>query len=214
MDRRIKILNNFAAGMADLKLSRDPLSSEVIVIFNELVFDQYQDPVSCETHRVKKLAKVSKNVDMTYVQELGDVLLNDSIDEIPWFVALTITDLPRIPKIADYVLIDGLKYSVSVVKPMNRSLDSLLLLIVYPERSDEPDLLEIHDVTFRVDGKVVEPSEDSEVVLDILYGGAPSEYSFDNINYIRFRSYVKTIYHSGMTLYLRDAEGDVVSKVL
>lgn len=199
-------LNMFAAGMADLQMSRNPLAQEVILIFNESGRDHYQDAILTETARVKKLALVKKDADMNYVQQIGDLLLED-VDAIPWVVSVTITNLPRTPRLDDQILIDGLRYTISLVKPANRSVDSILLLSVYPDRTDEEEL-NIFSITALEDG-----------CLDILYGGNPRFYSFVSLSReevpteasVFTTSFIVPPSDSGM-LYLYDEEGNVRSK--
>lgn len=116
MDNRNQILNRYAQGMADIWLSRTQITSKVILIFNDVIRDHYQDAIHKETKRVMKLAAVKKNADMKYVQELfGDVLLEDNLEQIPWVVSLTMTCLPRTPQMDDQIIINGLKYTISMV---------------------------------------------------------------------------------------------------
>lgn len=194
-------LNKFASGMADLQMSRSPLSQEVIIIFNETYRDHYQDTVQNEVDRVKKLAVVKKDVDMNYVQQIGDILLED-IDQLPWVVSTTVTNLPRLPKMDDQILIDGLRYTISMVKPSNRFVDSIILLSVYPDRTDE-DNLDIYSITKLSDGS-----------LDILYGGYPKIIKFDDGNtetISDFSSYIIPPFDSGW-ITIEDDEGNSVRK--
>lgn len=158
-------LNRFAAGMADIQLERNQLAQEVIVVFNEVHFDHYQDSRTVEQCRVKKRAMVKKDTDMNYVQQEGAILLEE-YDSLPWIVSLTITGLPRIPKMDDAVLIDGALYTISAVKPANRQIESIILLSIYPERSTHEGL------------KLISVSDLGDGYMDIVYGGAPIEYSF------------------------------------
>lgn len=170
-------LNNFTSMMMDVQIPRNPLASEVILVFNDSIRDQYQDVIVKETSRVKKLAIVKKDPDMMYVQQETDILLEDNIDKIPWLIKFTMTDLPRRPRAEDQVVVEGLRYNVSYAQPLNRSLNNIMVLTVYPDRSDI-DQLRVYRVDFLFDG-----------YLDILYGGAPIEYSFDerSINSKEFR---------------------------
>lgn len=190
MDERLKILNRFVTGIVDINITRNPLHSEVSVVFNDAVLDQYQDSIVKESCRVKKYALVRKNVDMSYVQELGDILLEDT-DQLPWMVGMSMTGLPRIPKFNDYIILDNVKYTISAVKPFNRQIDSIIWCFIYPERTDFTESLEIISVTPFVNGFPLEniPLDyDKLIVLDILYKGFPTEYSFDGITWKPFRS--------------------------
>ena len=196
-------LNYFASSMVDLQLDRNPLAQEVIVIFNSVTRDHYQDSVVVEECRIKKMAIVKKDPDMSYVQQLGDILLEDD-EHVPWIVSLTTTGLLRIPKQDDQILIDGTRYYVSYVKPANRSVDSIINLSIYPDRYDE-DKLQVYSLSVLEDG-----------CIDILYGGQPIEMSFD-IDSIadkskreEFKSIVSFPTDEGV-LVLFDPEGNYVT---
>ena len=196
-------LNYFASGMVDLQLDRNPLSQEVVVIFNEVQRDHYQDSITTEKGRVKKRAIVKKDADMSYVQQLGDVLLEDD-DHIPWIVSMTTTNLIRIPKTDDQILIDGVRYYVSYVKPANRSIESIVNISIYPDRNDE-DELAIYSLQRMPDGFV-----------DILYGGAPKQIAFESMAIpdeslrLPFESIIKFPGDKGR-VYLFDETGKYVS---
>lgn len=137
MDNRNQILDKFAEGMMDIFLSRSQLTSTVTLIFNNVTRDHYQDAKVTEEGRYDKLAWVKKNVSMNYVQELtGDLLIEDNLEMIPWIVSMTMSKLPRQPKMDDFVIIDGITYSISMVIPKNRNIQSVLSLLIYPERVD------------------------------------------------------------------------------
>lgn len=195
-------LNNFAAGMADIQMDRNPLAEEVIVIFNTVQRDHYQDSITTEEGRLKKMAVVSKNVDMSYVQQLGDVLLEDD-EHSPWVISMTVTGMFRLPKTDDQILIEGLRYYVSYVKPSNRSIDSIINISVYPDRSDIDEL------------KVFSLSRASDGCVDILYGGKPVEMAFtleainDKTKRIPFKSIMEFELLRG-TLLLFDSDGHYV----
>lgn len=176
MIERINRIDKYACGMLDLQMARHPLSCEVIVIFNDVMRDHYQDAVGVESSRVKKIALVRKNTDMNYVQEIGDVLLEDNLQELPWIVSMTKTGLPRIPKMDDQIAIDGIKYTISMVKPVNRNIPSIVELLIYPERTSQEEYLDIISVTVR------------DRCIDIMYQGKPLEYSYDGECWEPFRS--------------------------
>jgi len=216
MDARKQYMNRFASGMAEIVLSRTMLSREVIIVFNEITRDHYQDATITEIGRFKKLAMIKKTLDMQYVQEiLGPELLEDNLGQIPWVVNLTTENMPRVPRMDDQVIIEGIRYTISVVKPMNRDLESLISLFIYPERVLGEDPLAIKSVQFIVDGVVVDslPSN-NEVILDIVYGGYPRFMSFDGVNWIEFLSKVKVPVQNELTLYLKDGQDNVVSQLL
>lgn len=150
LDDRRKLVNRFMVGMADIQLAYNALASEVIVIYNELSIDHYQDSRIAEVERCKKLAIFRKSEDMNYIPQDDfntDELVEDSDSNIPYEVLLTETGLPRMPRKDDMVLIDGVLYSVHHVKPINRDYRGLWQLIVYPERTTFIDTLHIYKIT-------------------------------------------------------------------
>lgn len=179
------IIDNYAAKMADLQLSRNPLSVECMLVFNDVTRDIYQDAVVTEVARIKKRCLVKKSEDMHYVQEQELELLED-YDANPWIVSITTSNLPRIPKMDDQVVIEGIKYTISQVKPINRSVQSIILMSVYPERSASVDNLYIYSLD-----KV------HDDVYSIVYGGNPTHYSFskdsirDKSLRLKFQSFLK-----------------------
>lgn len=173
---RVKQLEKYAQGVADIQLSRNPLASEVVLIFNETIRDQYQDAITNEIDRVVKVAMVSKDPSMSYVQELFDDLLEDDLGHLPWAVSLTMTNLPRRPSMDDQILIDGLVYSISKVTPLSRKVQSIITLAIYPERTEYVDDLAIFKASVE------------NGMLSIVYGGAPLEMSFDGENWKPFKS--------------------------
>lgn len=218
MDARKQHMNKYASGMAEIVLSRTMLSREVLVVFNTITRDHYQDATITETGRYKKLAMIKKTMDMQYVQELlGPELLEDNLDQIPWVVNMTTENLPRVPRMDDQVIIEGIRYTISVVKPMNRDLESLISLFIYPERVVGEDPLAIKSVTYSVNGQTVASLASyvgSTAILDILYGGYPLYMSFDGTTWVDFVSKVKAPVQNNLTLYLKNGVGTVVSKVL
>lgn len=210
-DYRRDILSNMAVGMADIQLSHNALATEIIVIYNDISVDHYQDSRIAEVDRVKKLAVFRKSQDMTFVPDDSEELLEDSEKSIPYQVLTTITGLPRMPRRDDMLLNEGVLYTIHHVKPMNRDIDGLIELIVYPERTTFIDPLNIYKLTL-LDGNTLQPiknlteyegtdeesDEESEepvvmkdIVLDIVWGGNPTEYSFDNQNWLPFQSRIR-----------------------
>ena len=164
LDERRKIVNRLAVGMADIQLAYNALASEVIIIFNELSVDHYQDSLIAEVERFKKLAIFRKVKDMNYVPEGEDIELVEEGDNLPFEVLLTETGLPRMPRKDDMVLADGVLYSVHHVKPMNRDYKGLLQLIVYTERTTFIDTLHIYKATL-LNPKDLLPISDVKVFL-------------------------------------------------
>lgn len=147
LDERRKTVNRFMVGMADIQLAHNALASEIILIYNELSVDHYQDSLIAEVERCKKLAIFRKKDDMNFVPQedfnYKEELVEDT-DNIPYEVLLTATGLPRMPRKDDMVLNDGVLYSVHHVKPINRDYKGLWQLIVYPERTTFIDTLHIY----------------------------------------------------------------------
>lgn len=225
-DYRRTVLSSMAVGMADIQLSHNALATEVIVIFNDLSVDHYQDSRIAEIDRIKKLAVFRKSKDLTFVPDDSEELLDDQDSAIPYEVLTTVTGLPRLPRRDDMLLNDGNLYTVHHVKPMNRDIDGLIQLIVYPERTtfvdplniyrltllDADTLLPIPDLAAYEHGDVEpepivpdEPTDDEDgdeptpeppivykdIVLDIVWGGNPTEYSFDNETWLPFQSRIR-----------------------
>lgn len=146
MAERLPYLNNFAQYMLDLQITRNPLHKECYVVFCDVTRDHYQDAIITEVGRIMKYCMVYKQTDMNYVQEdvyspqrnqtLTEMLFEDT--DNPWIVSLTITgfyeQFGRIPRMDDQIVIDGIRYAISEVRPCNRNLDHILLLKIYPER--------------------------------------------------------------------------------
>lgn len=151
LDERRKRVNRFMVGMADIQLAHNALASDVIIIYNELSVDHYQDSLIAEVERCKKLAIFRKSEDMNYLPQddyASEELVEDADgNNIPYEVLLTETGLPRMPRKDDMVLIDGVLYSVHHVKPFNRDYKGLWQLIVYPERTTFIDTLHIYKAT-------------------------------------------------------------------
>lgn len=188
-DGRVQALNAFSRGMADLNLSRNPLASEVIVVFNDDKLDHYLDSRPTEGVRVKKLAMVNKHNTLDYVQTLTGEFVMEG-DVIPWVVNMTTTNLPRLPKVNDNIIIDNVKFAVSSVHPLNRNVDSLISLLVYPERTYYAEGLEILKTTVyqnAVEVKGIPYGYDKVLCVDVLYRGFPTHYSFDGKAWIPFR---------------------------
>ncbi len=208
-DERHRNLSNVAVGMADIQLSHNPLASEVVVIFNDLSVDHYQDSRIAEEGRVKKLAVFRKTENMEFVpdSDSGDLQIDD--DSVPYEVLLTCTGLPRIPRRDDMLLNEGDLYTIHHVKPMNRSIDGLWQLIVYPERTAFVDPLCIHKYTF-LDGTTLQPLADDvsnhvgeEVVLDMVYGGKPELLSWDAEHWFPFRSRIRFVYNEQKIIHVK-----------
>lgn len=191
MEKQQGILKNYIASLTDINYDHNPLSLECIFIVNEAVYDQYQDMTRVERDRVKKRCIVKKNPEMYYVQEFGEDLLEDT-DEIPWIVSITSTNLKEKPKAFDQILIQGVKYTISKVKPINRNVEAVFNCVVYPERSED-DFLQVYKVLY------------SEGVLSIVWGGDPKEMSFDGETWIPFKSFF-SLQEKPSKLYLKDNE--------
>ena len=208
-DERHRNLSNVAVGMADIQLAHNPLASEVIVIFNDLSMDHYQDSRIAEEGRVKKLAVFRKVDNMEFVPDSdeGDMQIDD--DSVPYEVLLTRTGLPRMPRRDDMLLNEGDLYTIHHVKPMNRDIEGLWQLIVYPERTEFVDPLQIHRYAF-LDGATLQPIADSmsnhvgeEVVLDMVYGGKPELLSWDAKHWFPFKSRIRFVYDGQKIIHVK-----------
>ena len=208
-DERHRNLSNVAVGMADIQLAHNPLASEVIVIFNDLSVDHYQDSRIAEEGRVKKLAVFRKVDNMEFVRDSdeGDMQIDD--DSVPYEVLLTRTGLPRMPRRDDMLLNEGDLYTIHHVKPMNRDIEGLWQLIVYPERTEFVDPLQIHRYAF-LDGATLQPIADSmsnhvgeEVVLDMVYGGKPELLSWDAKHWFPFKSRIRFVYDGQKIIHVK-----------
>lgn len=214
MNARTNYLNMFTQGMADIKISRHPLRKEIFLLSNDREYDMYQDTTTTNTGRIKKMAIVQLNKDMSYVQEMFDDLLDDASDKLPYNVILTMTGLSRVVTQKDNMIIDGTKYAVAKVKPINRNLSSVIECTVYPERTDFEDPFTIISITprLRLEEIVIADHIGEEIVLDILYGGSPTALSFDGTTWQDFTSYVKyTVSTLPFTVYLKDATDTIKS---
>lgn len=216
-DIRNTVLTRFEEGMAEIRLSRHQLRSNVIVSLRDTQHDIYMDVQdSSEEFRALKVALVNRNPDMMYVQELFDELSMPD-DILPFTVILTAAGLPRNPHINDYVIVDGRIYVVSKVKPTNRDLGRVLNLLVYPMRDERyiEDPLAIYDIRFQ-NGMYEVPVDkiyDGPFVMSLVYGGCPVKMSFDGEQWFDFRAACRLNLKEGMdTLYLMDGLERVVSR--
>lgn len=216
---RVQAIDRYSRMMADIRISRHPLRKHVLCIFTDKEYDIYQDSTTTESERLKKLAIVQKNPDLDYVQELDDVLMDDG-DHIPWVVTMTLTGLPRTPRQDDYLIIEGVKYAISKVGPINRSVRGVVDCMIYPERTHSTDALHIYGVTIRNKTTVypnlqestimpidaTEPQNSPVVVLDMVYGGNPIQQSIDGLKWAPFTSFIKypVISEQDVVVYLRD----------
>lgn len=216
-DLRVTHLNDFAMQMSETKIIWHPLRTEVIVSLSSKTYDQYQDAVTVETQRIKKFCILRKNPDIDFVQTIGgefDVLADeDNVDNVklPWVVVLTMLNLPRLIVSDDYMIIDGYKYAVSVVKPVNRFRQSVLDCLIYPERTNIVDALKVYSITYSVNGVVITDSVNNyigqTVLFDVLCGGKPTFYSFDGATWLPFASYMNVVLTTALTnYYVSDAQ--------
>ena len=178
--------------MADITISRSQSSREVIFIFNEVERDHYQDATIKEVGRFKKQVLVKKNTDMNFVQFFDVPEFLEDSDKIPWVVNFTETDLPRAPRADDQILLEGVKYTISMVSPVNREIPSILSALVYPERSEFNDRLYLYKVNVLYNYKPIDSFNNElfnkPILLDIYYGGCPLELSFDGNTFYPFKS--------------------------
>lgn len=208
----VSAISRFTAQMADLRMSCHPLRRTLLFILNETEFDIYQDSHTVERYRLIKDGIVRKQTDMYYVQENfgADVLVNDT--DTPWVVTCTCLGFPRLPMLDDRVLIEGLVYSVSAVKPTNRDSRGVLELLVYPERTHYLDQLGVYGVSFSVDGvsKGFGSVVGRRCVLDVIWGGYPIRMSFDKKTWVPFVHHGEVVVPRGAVgLWVQDSKGVV-----
>lgn len=211
----VSALGRFTAQMADIRISHHPLRRTLLFVFNETEFDIYQDSHTVERWRLLKEGIVQKKTDMYYVQENfgADVLVNDTGD--PWVVTCSCLGFPRLPMLDDRVLIEGLVYSISGVKPTNRDSRGVLELLVYPERTHYLDALAVHGVSFSVDGvsKPLSAVLGRRCVMDVVWGGYPMRMSFDRSQWLPFSHHSEVVVPRGARgLWLQDSEGVTVGR--
>lgn len=212
MEQSFEVSNlaRFTAQMADIRISHHPLKRALLFILNETEFDIYQDSHTVERWRLLKDGIVQKKADLFYVQENfgADVLVNDTGD--PWVITCTCLGFPRLPMLDDRVLLEGLVYSVSAVKPTNRDSRGVLELLVYPERTDYLDQLAVYGVSFSVDGvgKPLGSVLGRSCVMDVIWGGYPMRMSFDKKTWFPFSHHSELVVPRGAVgLWVQDAEG-------
>lgn len=208
----VSAISRFTAQMADLRMSCHPLRRTLLFILNETEFDIYQDSHTVERYRLIKDGIVRKQTDMYYVQENfgADVLVNDT--DTPWVVTCTCLGFPRLPMLDDRILIEGLVYSVSAVKPTNRDSRGVLELLVYPERTHYLDQLGVYGVSFSVDGvsKGFGSVVGRRCVMDVIWGGYPMRMSFDKKTWVPFVHHGEVVVPRGAVgLWVQDSKGVV-----
>lgn len=196
--------------MADLKIEKHPARSDFVYIFNDATKDQYGDSFIEEVGRVLKSGILQLKPDLQYLQDIEEELIED--DKEPYVVVLTITDMLRKPMASDYVLIEGVLYKVSYVKPTNRYTQVIFDCLIYPER-DEEDPLKIFDVSFYQNGKPVhfpDVEECRNIPTKILYGGHPVEMSFDEgKTWKEFEAVTKSDIGNCFNLWIKDESGKI-----
>jgi len=195
VDSRVKQINKFISGIVDRQIVLHPLRSNIIIIFNETVYDIYRDATSVEADRVNKLAIVEKDKDIFYIQEwLDEPEFLDAEGLSPWVITMSLKGLPRVPKQDDHIVIDGRKHTVHRVKPINKRIESVISVLTYPERENEIDLLELFKVILYSDKVKVENINhhyDEDVILEFVYGGKPTHYKVGTGSWVPFNYRIK-----------------------
>lgn len=197
-------LDQYNGRIADLVVSRNPLRDEGWFIFNDEELDQYRDASHIHKSYKRKLVIFNKTPDLEYVQEIGgDTLELDALDQLPYILMCTITDLPRIPKANDQFYCDNVLYTISMVKPANRDSQHLIKCLVYPERDSASD-----DVLL-VSVKSVIACEDSyQINLDCV--GTPTLLSVNGSPWLNYESSINVIPSKG-SIRVRNEEGLISS---
>lgn len=143
MEIRVKTVSDFTRRMADIRIAYHPLKVQFDLVFNYIKRDIYQDSALQEENRVQKSGILRKNPDLAYVQDLFYDVLTEDLDKMPWTLLLTTTDLPRLPKNDDQIVIQEIindeakiiVYNIAAVKPINRDRPVVLECLIYPERN-------------------------------------------------------------------------------
>ena len=210
MDNNLK--DAYTRKMFDIQTMHNPLATDIMLIFCETQLDHYQEGVSVETSRQMKRVIVRKDRDMNYVQFVDDLRLLEDIEALPFTVTMSITDLVRVPRTNDRVNIDGRIYTVSMVKPINRNTESVVILLVYPER-DIVDDTNIDDVSkwnvccYTIDGTsktlVTTPTVGNNYCIEIGWVGYPTEMSWNGTDWFPFRPRLRHVIASGESLHLK-----------
>lgn len=222
VDLRVKQISNFTSSIVDLQISRHPLRSRVVVVFNTTNYDIYKDATNVESSRVNKWAIVEKEKDLHYIQQLlDDDFLIDDDAQLPWMITMTLSGLPRLPKQDDVIIIDGLKFTVARVMPIHKRIKSVLTAFVYPERSEVVDPSKLVSVKLFKDGDSITSYKDyigEELVLEIIYGGTPEWVSLDGINWEPFETrivFTPEEEDENIILYVKESiSSEVLSVVL
>lgn len=213
-------INRMTSGLLDIQISRHPLSYEITIIFNRVDVDIYHDITSHEEYRINKLAVVRTDRDAEYVQQLfpDELLIDDEEHRVPYVVTMTLTGLRRKPKAGDEVIYKDTQFTISLVKPLNEKVDSVLTFLMYPSRDEAftvPTDLKLLDVLlYDTDLNPIETLKGNvgrELIADVVYDGDPRRYSFDGENWLDLTmNRIKfTVLLEEMTLYIQDAEDNV-----
>lgn len=213
-DIRKNRLNIYAQGMADISISRNPLKKKVFVVFRDKDYDQYLDARTIPVARYCKDAVVKKNPDLAYVADSFDILAEDITDDLPWIVTMTVTGFPHNPNHEDVIVIDGTNYVIARVKPVNRDLPTLISCLVYPDRDKPYDDLAVYRVSFRqrLNPMTVPEARGSICCMDVIYGGLPTEMSFDCKKWQPFQMMsMQSVPFNLKNLYIKDDKDHVLS---
>lgn len=204
MDSFLSASARYMVGMTDVRISRNPLRKEAIIILNDVEIDQYSDKYVKEIARVKKPIIVKQNPDALFIQEDEDVIAEEDSD--PWIAVFTITGLTRAPKSGDRLVFNENTYVISAVKPTNRDVPVVFDCYVHPDRVNT-DPLKVHSVGF-IDGIHRLTFEQAKRVYlpicDIIYGGNPTQIRFDNEAWKPFQSYVRHKVKDSTVIYIKD----------
>lgn len=140
-DRKLQIHDKWISEMFDRTISRNPLHRNIVIIENEILRDQYQDSFVQESGRFLKNASVKKaSQNFTQFFEIDE--LSEDITDTPWEFTFTQTGLTRIPRTDDRILMGGILYTISKVKPFNRETPTLVTALAYTERDLPEDVIE------------------------------------------------------------------------
>lgn len=135
MDQRVKQINNFTTKMAELKILRHPLRSEVKITLCGTERDLYGDTDSDPEEGIDKVCVIKKSTDLDYINSALGILMDEG-EALPWMVYMTLIGLPRTLQHGDYLTVDNLVYKISRVRPLNRTNPDVIRMLIHPDRDD------------------------------------------------------------------------------
>lgn len=204
MDNNLK--DAYQRRMFDIQTARNPLATDVMVIFTDTEYDHYQEGKAVETSRTLKRAIIRKDEDMNYVQFVEDLRLLEDIEQLPFTVTMSITDLERVPRANDMININGIEYTISMVKPVNRFTESVVICLIYPERDvpqdelyDDPSawVVKFYTISGGTKTLVSQPTNGDNYLVEIWWRGYPKQVSWDGgTTWRKFDAKTRIVYNN------------------